>query len=199
MLSSRPGHAVIRTMKPCTFLQAAGVPAGPAPISPGCTTTRNSVQEAISRSLQTSAGETHQLPGLPWRFAWSGAATHHRCSGSGSRITPMCTPRLLGLSEAEIARLIEEQVIYFVQRTSITPVASIPCHRLRRVHLERGASCCSHEAYQASRNTRRMGSASAMGFGFVARARSCRVAAAMASRPSCGTSTSRRREGRPSC
>jgi len=43
-----------------------------------------------------------------------------------------------------------------------------------------------------------MGPASVMGLGFVLRLRSCKVAAAMAARPSSGTSTSRRVRGRAS-
>ena len=61
--------------------------------------------------LQTSDGETRQLPGLPWRFAGL-EPPHITAAPTLGQHNAYVYHELLGLSETEIARLIEEQVIY---------------------------------------------------------------------------------------
>jgi crotonobetainyl-CoA:carnitine CoA-transferase CaiB-like acyl-CoA transferase len=93
------------------LLQAAGVPAGPALDIARVYHDPQLRAGGYLTSLQTSDGETRQLPGLPWR-----------CEGlEPPRITaaPLLGQHnayvyheLLGLSETEMARLVEAQVIY---------------------------------------------------------------------------------------
>ena len=93
------------------LLQEAGVPAGPS-----LDATRVLDDPHLRRSgyfvgLQTSDGGLRDLPGLPWRFD----------CGPGPRIEAAPTlgqhneyvfKELLGLSDSEIARLVEDQIIY---------------------------------------------------------------------------------------
>jgi benzylsuccinate CoA-transferase BbsF subunit len=93
------------------LLQAAGVPAGPSlDIARVYHDPQLRAGGYLTR-LQTSDGETRELPGLPWRFAGLGAPPITAAPVLGQH-NAYVYHELLGLSEAEVARLVEEQVIY---------------------------------------------------------------------------------------
>jgi crotonobetainyl-CoA:carnitine CoA-transferase CaiB-like acyl-CoA transferase len=61
--------------------------------------------------VQTRDGESRVLPGLPWRFADLAEPPITAAPVLGQHNTYVYR-ELLGLSESEIARLVEKQVIY---------------------------------------------------------------------------------------
>lgn len=62
-------------------------------------------------SLQTSDGETRELPGLPWRVA--GLGEHHITAAPVlGQDNAYVYQELLGLSEAEMTRMVDAQIIY---------------------------------------------------------------------------------------
>ncbi len=92
-------------------LQAVGIPAGP---SLDIARVYHDVQlreGGYLTELQTRDGEVRVLPGLPWRFTDLEAPPITAAPVLGQHNTDVYKG-LLGLSEAEIARLIEQQIIY---------------------------------------------------------------------------------------
>ncbi len=92
-------------------LQAAGVPAGPSLDIARVYQHPQLREGGYLTPLQTSDGETRELPGLPWRFA--GLDAHHITAAPVlGQDNAYVYQELLGLSEAEIARLVDAQIIY---------------------------------------------------------------------------------------
>ena len=92
-------------------LQAAGVPAGPSLDIARVYHDPQLRAGGYLTPLQTSDGETRELPGLPWRFEGL-EPPHITAAPVLGQHNAYVYHELLGLSEAEIARLVEEQVIY---------------------------------------------------------------------------------------
>jgi benzylsuccinate CoA-transferase BbsF subunit len=92
-------------------LQAAGVPAGPLLDILRVYHDPQLRQGGYLMPLQTSDGETRELPGLPWRFAGLEAPRIIAAPVLGQH-NAYVYQELLGLSAAEVARLVEQQVIY---------------------------------------------------------------------------------------
>lgn len=92
-------------------LQAAGVPAGPSLDIARVYHDPHLRAGGYLTPLQTGDGETRELPGLPWRFV--GLEPPHLAAAPVlGQHNAYVYHELLGLSEMEIARLIEEQIIY---------------------------------------------------------------------------------------
>ncbi len=92
-------------------LQAAGVPAGPSRDIARVYQDPHLRRGGYLTPLQTSDGETRALPGLPWRFAGLEAPPITAAPVLGQHNVYLYQ-ELLGLSETEVARLIDEQIIY---------------------------------------------------------------------------------------
>lgn len=92
-------------------LQAAGVPAGPSLDIARVYQSSQLREGGYLTPLRTSDGETRELPGLPWRF--TDLDDHYITAAPvlGQDNTYVYR-ELLGLSEAEIARLVDAQIIY---------------------------------------------------------------------------------------
>ena len=92
-------------------LQAAGVPAGASLDIARVYQHPQLRQGGYLRPLRTSDGATRLLPGLPWRF--DELPDHHIAAAPVlGQDNAYVYGELLGLSEAEIARLAEAQIIY---------------------------------------------------------------------------------------
>jgi crotonobetainyl-CoA:carnitine CoA-transferase CaiB-like acyl-CoA transferase len=92
-------------------LQAAGVPAGPSLDIARVYHDPHLRQSGYLSALQTSDGETRELPGLPWRFEGLAAPPITAAPVLGQH-NAYVYQELLGLSTAEVARLQAEQIIY---------------------------------------------------------------------------------------
>jgi crotonobetainyl-CoA:carnitine CoA-transferase CaiB-like acyl-CoA transferase len=92
-------------------LQAAGVPAGPSLDIARVYDNPQLRDGGYLTPIQTHDGESRVLPGLPWRFADLTAPPVAAAPVLGQHNTYVYQ-ELLGLSEAEIARLVEAQIIY---------------------------------------------------------------------------------------
>jgi benzylsuccinate CoA-transferase BbsF subunit len=92
-------------------LQAAGVPAGPSLDIARVYDNPQLRDGGYLTPIQTHDGESRVLPGLPWRFADLAAPPVAAAPVLGQHNTYVYQ-ELLGLSEAEIARLVEAQIIY---------------------------------------------------------------------------------------
>ena len=92
-------------------LQAAGVPAGPSLDIARVYQDPQLRRGGYLCKLQSSDGETRDLPGLPWRFAGM-EAPHLTAAPYLGQHNAYVYGELLGLSEAEIGRLVEAQIIY---------------------------------------------------------------------------------------
>jgi crotonobetainyl-CoA:carnitine CoA-transferase CaiB-like acyl-CoA transferase len=92
-------------------LQAAGVPAGPSLDIARVYQHPQLREGGYLTPLRTSDGEMRDLPGLPWRFA---ELSDHRITAAPvlGQDNAYVYQELLGLSEAEVARLVEAQIIY---------------------------------------------------------------------------------------
>ena len=93
------------------LLQAAGVPAGPSLDMHRVYHDPQLREGGYLTPLQTSDGETRELPGLPWRFV-DLEPPHITAAPVLGQDNMYVYHELLGLSEAEIVRLAEAQVIY---------------------------------------------------------------------------------------
>jgi benzylsuccinate CoA-transferase BbsF subunit len=93
------------------LLQAAGVPAGPSLDIARVYHDPQLREGGYLRPLQTSDGETRELPGLPWRFV-DLEPPHITAAPVLGQDNMYVYHELLGLSEVDIARLTEAQVIY---------------------------------------------------------------------------------------
>ena len=92
-------------------LQAAGAPAGASLDIARVYQHPQLRQGGYLRPLRTSDGATRLLPGLPWRF--DELPGHHIAAAPVlGQDNAYVYGELLGLSEAEIARLVEAQIIY---------------------------------------------------------------------------------------
>jgi len=93
------------------LLQEAGVPSGPS--LDICRVFHESqLREAgYFVSLQTSDGELRDMPGLPWRFDSEQKPLLTAAPVLGQH-NAYVYQELLGMSEHEVNRLVEEQVIY---------------------------------------------------------------------------------------
>jgi benzylsuccinate CoA-transferase BbsF subunit len=92
-------------------LQAVGVPAGPSLDIARVYYDPQLRTGGYLTPLQTSDGETRQLPGLPWRLTGLEPPRITAAPVLGQH-NVYVYHELLGLSETEIARLVEEQIIY---------------------------------------------------------------------------------------
>ena len=93
------------------LLQAAGVPAGASLDIDRVYHDPQLREGGYLTPLQTSDGETRELPGLPWRFV-DLAPLHITAAPVLGQDNMYVYHELLGLSAAEIVRLAEAQVIY---------------------------------------------------------------------------------------
>lgn len=92
-------------------LQAAGVPAGPSLDIVRVYHHPQLRDGGYLTPLRTSDGEMRELPGLPWRFA--GLDEHYVTAAPVlGQDNVYVYQELLGLSEAEMARLVDAQIIY---------------------------------------------------------------------------------------
>lgn len=92
-------------------LQAAGVPAGPS-LDIARVYSHSQLREGgYLTPLRTHDGESRDLPGLPWRFPGL-QAPHIAPAPVLGQDNAYVYQELLGLSEAEVARLVEAQIIY---------------------------------------------------------------------------------------
>jgi benzylsuccinate CoA-transferase BbsF subunit len=92
-------------------LQAAGVAAGPSLDIARVYQSPQLREGGYLTPLRTSDGETRDLPGLPWRF--EELEDHHITAAPVlGQDNAYVYQELLGLSEAEVARLVEAQIIY---------------------------------------------------------------------------------------
>ena len=93
-------------------LQAAGVPAGPSLDIVRVYRHPQLREGGYLTPLRTSDGDIRDLPGLPWRFA--DLPDHHHITAAPvlGQDNVYVYQELLGLSEAEVARLVEAQIIY---------------------------------------------------------------------------------------
>jgi len=92
-------------------LQAAGVPAGPSLDIVRVYHDPHLRASGYFTRLQTSDGETRDLPGLPWRFVGL-EPPHITAAPVLGQHNAYIYGTLLGLSAADIARLVEAQIIY---------------------------------------------------------------------------------------
>ena len=92
-------------------LQSAGVPAGPSLDIARVYHNPQLRDGGYLAPIQTHDGENRVLPGLPWRFADVPAPPITAAPVLGQHNTYVYQ-ELLGLSETEVARLVEEQIIY---------------------------------------------------------------------------------------
>ena len=92
-------------------LQAAGVPAGPSLDIARVYQDPQLREGGYLTPLQTSDGETRELPGLPWRFVDLEPLQITAAPVLGQH-NAYVYQALLGLSETEMARLVAAQVIY---------------------------------------------------------------------------------------
>jgi crotonobetainyl-CoA:carnitine CoA-transferase CaiB-like acyl-CoA transferase len=92
-------------------LQAAGVPAGPSLDIARVYHYPQLRAGGYLTPLRTSDGDVRDLPGLPWRFAELPA--HHIAAAPVlGQDNAYVYQELLGLSEAEVTRLMDAQIIY---------------------------------------------------------------------------------------
>ena len=93
------------------LLQQAGVPSGPSQDILRVFNEPQLSEAGYFKSLQTSDGELRDLPGLPWRF--EGEPEPHLTGAPVlGQHNAYVYQELLGLSESEVARMAEEQIIY---------------------------------------------------------------------------------------
>jgi benzylsuccinate CoA-transferase BbsF subunit len=92
-------------------LQAARIPAGPSLDIARVYQDPQLRAGGYLTPLQTSDGETRELPGLPWRFV-DLEPLHITAAPVLGQHNTYVYQELLGLSETEMARLVEAQVIY---------------------------------------------------------------------------------------
>jgi crotonobetainyl-CoA:carnitine CoA-transferase CaiB-like acyl-CoA transferase len=92
-------------------LQAAGVAAGPSLDIARVYHNPQLREGGYLTPIQTHDGEIRVLPGLPWRFAGLAAPSITAAPVLGQHNTYVYQ-ELLGLSETEVARLVDEQIIY---------------------------------------------------------------------------------------
>lgn len=93
------------------ILQEAGVPAGPS-VDVTKVYHESQLREAgYLSSVRTNDGELRELPGIPWRFEGQSAPKVGPAPDLGQDNDRVYRD-LLGLSEAEIGRLVENQIIY---------------------------------------------------------------------------------------
>jgi crotonobetainyl-CoA:carnitine CoA-transferase CaiB-like acyl-CoA transferase len=92
-------------------LQEAGVPAGPSLDISRVYHDPHIRQGGYLSGLQTSDGETRDLPGLPWRFVGL-EAPHITAAPTLGQHNAYVYQELLGLSKTEVDRLAEAQIIY---------------------------------------------------------------------------------------
>ena len=93
------------------ILQEAGVPAGPSLDIASVFNEPQLRESGYFTRLETSDGEVSDLPGLGWRFEGEGTP-HFTAAPVLGQHNDYIYRELLGLSEPEIARLVEEQIIY---------------------------------------------------------------------------------------
>ena len=93
------------------LLQEAGVPSGPSQDISRVFHEPQLRDTGYFSSFQTNDGQTRDLPGLPWRFDHGQEAYLTEAPVLGQH-NGYIYQGLLGLSERETARLIDEQVIY---------------------------------------------------------------------------------------
>ncbi len=93
------------------LLQRAGVPAGPSLDISRVFDDPQLRDGGYFTRLRTSDGELRDLPGLPWRFEGQ-SEPHLTAAPVLGQHNEHVYRQLLGLSEAEITRLVTEQVIY---------------------------------------------------------------------------------------
>ena len=93
------------------ILQETGVPAGPSLDVCRVFNDPHLRETGYLTPLQTSDGETHDLPGLGWKFD-DGTEPSVRAAPTLGQSNEYVYGKLLGLSLADIARLEEDQVIY---------------------------------------------------------------------------------------
>jgi crotonobetainyl-CoA:carnitine CoA-transferase CaiB-like acyl-CoA transferase len=92
-------------------LQEAGVAAGPSLDIARVYHHPQLREGGYLTPIQTHDGEIRVLPGLPWRFAGLAAPSITAAPVLGQHNTYVYQ-ELLGLSETEVARLVDEQIIY---------------------------------------------------------------------------------------
>ncbi len=93
------------------ILQKAGVPAGPSLAISRVFDDPQLREGGYFTRLRTSDGELRDLPGLPWRFEGQ-SEPHLTAAPVLGQHNEYVYQQLLGLSEAEVNRLVAEQVIY---------------------------------------------------------------------------------------
>jgi benzylsuccinate CoA-transferase BbsF subunit len=93
------------------LLQEAGVPAGPSLDISRVFQDAQLRESGYLSKLRTSDGQLRELPGIPWRFE-DGHEPQLAAAPELGQHNGYVYQELLGLTEADIARLIEEQVIY---------------------------------------------------------------------------------------
>ena len=93
------------------LLQEAGVPAGPSLDISRVYEEPQLREGGYIAGMQTGDGELRDMPGLPWRFE-DGQEPYLATAPTLGQHNEYVYRELLGLSEAEVARLIGEQVIY---------------------------------------------------------------------------------------
>lgn len=102
------GHTDYDAMR---LLQEAGVPAGPSLDISRVFQDAHLRESGYLSRLRTSDGQLRELPGLPWRFEDERKPRLAAAPELGQH-NEYVYRELLGLTEADIARLTEEQVIY---------------------------------------------------------------------------------------
>ena len=93
------------------LLQEAGVPSGPSLDICGVFDDPQLREVGYFSRLQTSDGELRELPGLPWRFD-GGPELDLTVAPVLGQHNAYVYQELLGLSDQETDRLVEEQIIY---------------------------------------------------------------------------------------
>jgi benzylsuccinate CoA-transferase BbsF subunit len=93
------------------LLQEAGVPAGPSLDVCRVFHDPHLRETGFFSPLETSDGETHDLPGLGWRFD-DGPEADVRAAPTLGQSNDYVYGELLGMSRKDITRLEQEQVIY---------------------------------------------------------------------------------------
>ena len=93
------------------LLQVAGVPAGPSLDISRVYHEPQLREGGYFHQLQTSDGELRDLPALPWRFEGE-RGPHLTAAPVMGQDNDYVYKELLGLSESDVTRLIEEQIIH---------------------------------------------------------------------------------------
>ena len=93
------------------LLQGAGVPAGPSLDIGRVYHESHHLETGYFTNLQTSDGELRDLPGMPWEFDGERRSSITAAPVLGQHNTYVYQ-ELLGLSQIEIDRLVQEQIIY---------------------------------------------------------------------------------------